>query len=369
MGHPNLNKAALLTATLFFSLPAWPCEDQITRPSALSLLVRLHETGTLQFEELQRVLSDLLTERRIRPFKDMTPSTEMSLIQRIFENMDSLSLEDQKEMQLWLKAVIRESQMISSKQLTVTRNTQETTWRRGNFITISVSPDWLYQQYPWIASDQRAHGSEFEVMDVPVTQWMWKKVMGNNPSYHQRTPGQWDRPVENISLMEMKNFVSQLNHPDMNQEILQTLFRDHSSEFIYMLPNRAIYAFLIHVITNGKRRGPYVIDEADLPQHIELSANDTREVEGFAPLNIMGQPIYSLLGNVTEVFVDAWSEYGNQSCISDYFGAHYNTSDAALTWYSITRTLCPKDEKQVFRGNGNKAHVQGFRLVRYRKSP
>src|SRR5689334_17399109 len=54
--------------------------------------------------------------------------------------------------------------------------------------------------------------SEFEIGRYQVTQWQWREVMGNNPSYFQRArfpylQTDWDRlPIERVSWNEVDLF-------------------------------------------------------------------------------------------------------------------------------------------------------------------
>ena len=126
--------------------------------------------------------------------------------------------------------------------------------------------------------------SPFELMVTPVTQGLWRLVMGNNPSYFKGP----DLPVESVSWDEVQDFIAKLN---------QMLGIDS-----LRLPTEAEWEYACRAGTTGARYA-----ELDMiAWYDDNSACKTHPVGEMAP-NAWG--LYDMLGNVFEWCQDWYGDY------------------------------------------------------------
>jgi len=125
----------------------------------------------------------------------------------------------------------------------------------------------------------------FYIGKYPVTQKVWVAVMGKNPSSFKGE----DRPVENVSWHDVKEFISKLN--------IQT-------GKLYRLPSEADWEFAAR---GGIHSEGYLYAGSDKLKEVgwykENSGSETQSV-GLKMANELG--IYDISGNVFEWCEDVW---------------------------------------------------------------
>lgn len=169
---------------------------------------------------------------------------------------------------------------------------------------------------------------DFEIKETLVTQSLWEKWMGNNPSIFK---GPDDLPAENVSWNDVQEFIKKLN--------------EDQKEFTYRLPTEQEWEYCC-----GKE-----INEKDLEKHAwyyKNSKNKTHPVKQKLP-NEFG--LYDMLGNLWE-WCEDW--YDNDKDTKNIRGG---------SWYNAAQFL-----RSAFRSNGfpnDRYKSVGFRLVRTVYSP
>ncbi|HNL39237.1 MAG TPA: formylglycine-generating enzyme family protein [Saprospiraceae bacterium] len=153
--------------------------------------------------------------------------------------------------------------------------------------------------------DPEATGEEKPVHEVtvpafylgkfPVTQGLWKAVMGNNPSYFKGDL----RPVETVSWVDAQGFIKRLNSATEESRKKQGLGP-------YRLPTEAEWEFAAR---GGAYPEGYLYAGSDKLKEVgwydENSNNQTQDV-GLLMGNELG--LYDLSGNVYEWTEDHWHE-------------------------------------------------------------
>ena len=128
--------------------------------------------------------------------------------------------------------------------------------------------------------------NDYYICDIPVTQNLWKAVMGSNPSNNKGN----NMPVENISWYDCQNFISQLN--DLTKEN-------------FRLPTEAEWEFAAR---GGIKTNHTKYSGSDDFNVVAQKIGGTYPVAEMQP-NELG--IYDMCGNVGEWCAD-W--YGKYSC-------------------------------------------------------
>ena len=123
-------------------------------------------------------------------------------------------------------------------------------------------------------------GSDSSMADCPVTQALWQKIMGNNPSYFKGD----NHPVETVSWEDCQEFIKKLNN--------------RQKKFVYRLPTEKEWGMCASSCDNQN------IDK--IAWSYEDSNNSTQEVKAKLP-NKLG--FYDMLGNVWEWCADADGSY------------------------------------------------------------
>jgi hypothetical protein len=116
----------------------------------------------------------------------------------------------------------------------------------------------------------------------PVTQYQYKKVMGNNPSYFKGA----NRPVECVSWNEAVEFCRKLS--------------EQSGE-AYRLPSEAEWEYVCRAGTTT----PYFFGESLAKTQANYGSESTTDV-GSLPANDFG--LYDMHGNVWEWCLDTWHD-------------------------------------------------------------
>lgn len=154
----------------------------------------------------------------------------------------------------------------------------------------------------------------FYLGKFPLTQDIWKKVMGTNPSSFEGN----DRPVETVSWNDVQEFLQKLNEQTGKK---------------YRLPTEAEWEYAAR---GGKYSEEYLYAGSDklkeVGWYIENEGNETRAV-GQKMANELG--LYDMNGNVWEWVEDQWHD--------DYKGAPVDGS----AWVDLE-----KGSSRVVRGGG-----------------
>ena len=162
---------------------------------------------------------------------------------------------------------------------------------------------------------------EFEMMDAPVTQIEWQKVMGDNPSYFKGK----NNPVEMVSFEDVQNYIKKLN--SMHKKYVHRLPTEQEWEFAAKSCDRQ--------------------DINAISWNYENSQLKTHPVKKKLPNKLR---FYDMLGNVWE-----WTSslYFNDGPYRAFRGGSWGNVPQYL------RSACRADA-----GPGDRSVYVGFRLVR-----
>lgn len=128
--------------------------------------------------------------------------------------------------------------------------------------------------------------SKSYMADAPVTQALWHKIMGNNPSYFNGD----DNPVETVSWSNCQEFIKKLN--------------ERQSKYIYRLPSEKEWELC------AKSCDQQNIN--DIAWYWENSDQTTHPVKQKLP-NELG--FYDMLGNCWEWCEDKWNDSGSSRVV------------------------------------------------------
>lgn len=174
-------------------------------------------------------------------------------------------------------------------------------------------------------------GKSYEMMDAPVTQKQWTKVMGINPSYFKN---KLNNPVESVSWNDVQSFISKLNGKD--------------KKFIYELPTEEEWEYCCRAGSQGDYY--FGNDEKLLKKYAwynENSKESTHPVKKKLP-NKFG--LYDMHGNVWEWTSSVWSK-----------GSSFRVFRGG-GWGSVPQNLRSANRNNDDPGSSN-SNV-GFRLAR-----
>lgn len=173
----------------------------------------------------------------------------------------------------------------------------------------------------------RIHVDAFEIMSVPVTQWLYQTVMGENPSVF------WgdDHPVESVSYLNAVAFCNRMSEmhglePHYETSPGRIVIKEHSCGF--RLPS------LFEYETVYKRDGFIYGERVDLSTALTFNA---------------------------ELSQHAWYEgnsgggtrpVGEKGCfhLNDIFDLYGNVSEIVEAMFSLSH-FTPDDSKPLFLGN------------------
>lgn len=192
------------------------------------------------------------------------------------------------------------------------------------------------------SSDENLHTvtltKPFEMMTTPVTQALWKIVMGNNPSGFQGA----DRPVENVSWDDAQIFISKLN-----AMLGVTCFR---------LPTEAEWEYACRAGTTSATYG----NLDDVAWYENNSGKETHPVGQKQP-NAWG--LYDMLGNVWEWCQDWYGGYPDGDVIDPVgpSSGSYRVSRGG-SWFTDARRVRAAYRNYV--APGDRVDYLGFRLAR-----
>ncbi len=180
----------------------------------------------------------------------------------------------------------------------------------------------------------------FEIQTTPVTQRLYREIMGKNPSYFKNQP---DNPVECVSWHDAQDFIKKLNERDSN--------------YTYRLPTEAEWC----LAENGEE------GDDENAWYRDNSNGSTHPVALKKP-NEFG--LYDMHGNVWELLED-WDILTSESIHAFIFFDPKGTSEGLYrvirggSWGGSAQTL-----DSGYRSCNNphsSSHYIGFRLVRTRK--
>jgi len=148
----------------------------------------------------------------------------------------------------------------------------------------------------------------FSVAEVPVTQALYRAVMGENPSFFVGRDRSDQRPVEQVSWLDAVRLCNELSLIDdlepayelsaMGDKTKVTWHRERDG---YRLPTEAEWELSASAREGWRYSGAHELDH--VAWHGEISNGETHPVKGKSP-NAFG--LYDCSGNVWEWVYDAW---------------------------------------------------------------
>ncbi|MBU0551939.1 SUMF1/EgtB/PvdO family nonheme iron enzyme, partial [Myxococcota bacterium] len=154
----------------------------------------------------------------------------------------------------------------------------------------------------------------FLMMTTPVTQWQWREVMGDNPSYFSDRPDSEQRPVENVSWLDVMVFCNALSKREGGmREAYQQVgakWRRIDGADGYRLPTEAEWEYACRAGTKTAywSSGKSKANLARVGWYNEKSENQTHPV-GEKTANPYG--LFDMHGNVWEWVNDWYGSYPN----------------------------------------------------------
>jgi len=191
---------------------------------------------------------------------------------------------------------------------------------------------------------------------TPVTQALYKNIMGENPSEFKGD----NRPVENISWFDTVEFCNRLSHRAGLKRVYtideENVTADwHANGF--RLPTEAEWEYACRSGTSGERYG-----EIDEIAWYEKNSNDSTQEVGKKEPNAWG--LYDMLGNVWEWCWDWYASYPGEEC-TDWRGPVSGSIrvDRGGSWLRGAGRCA-----SAFRVGSPPALRRGFRGVRLARS-
>lgn len=196
--------------------------------------------------------------------------------------------------------------------------------------------------------------SSFKISKIEVTQYLWTKIMGYNPSHFSPNGGGKDKltenpdflPVERVSKLQVDTFLIKLNY------ITKRTFK---------LPTEAQWEYVARNL--GKQHyihlDKYLANKDSILKKINF--NSKTHIVGSQISNELG--IYDLYGNVAEwcfdIYCPNYSKYTQNNPIGSNIGKNYVVRGDS--W--ISENAFVKATKRDYYPANNKPIFIGFRLA------
>ena len=184
---------------------------------------------------------------------------------------------------------------------------------------------------------------DFYMGKYEVTQWRWKKVMKNNPSYFKSCG--YDCPVEQVSWSDVQQFIGKLNNQTGNH---------------FRLPTEAEWEYTAR--SGGKNEKYSGGNDVDAVAWYDDNSGDKTHPVGQKQANGLG--IYDMSGNVWEWCSDWYDKnYYSSSPRNNPQGPSSGSDRVGRggSWYSNARNTRAANrswDRPSYRGS-----LLGFRLV------
>lgn len=316
-----------------------PCQDQLT-----SFIQRAVENRALTWSQVQEMLTTEFVSTAEGGVKErMTRQFFLSLLNQNPQSRGALLS--------WVKAQMGGAH---AQQVEIEKVSTKTTLSGYRMRFQPLASDLFYA----VSMGTEAQGKKLEMMDTAVTQGMWQQVMGG------RFASSPDRPVTNIEVQDLLEFLETLNHwakkkdPRIMELLPDTKRTDH-----FRLPTPQEMGVIFHFFIRSENIEMFSPER--LLEHAWMQENSGGTVQPVATL----QPVYMHDGQFFDLF-------GN---IQILVQLHLSETDGELRWGtwggSVTtpvQVLASQDGRfnlllQRGRMTSTDFNSVGIRLVRQRR--
>ncbi|MCH5243468.1 MAG: SUMF1/EgtB/PvdO family nonheme iron enzyme [Lentimicrobiaceae bacterium] len=177
--------------------------------------------------------------------------------------------------------------------------------------------------------------SDFYIGQFEVSQGLWQKIMGNNPSKYQSEEKRDSLPVENVSFEEVLLFIKRLNERTGKK---------------FSLPTEAQWEYAAR---GGNKSKGTVYAGTSYPNRIWFDKDNPVKLKFPPSVNELG--IYQMSGNVAE-----W-------CLDYYNADFYKTSSDVRDPICISPNFAQDEPKHVVRGGSFNDENKDYVTVFYRE--
>jgi formylglycine-generating enzyme required for sulfatase activity len=213
------------------------------------------------------------------------------------------------------------------------------------------SPDYEAGRSPEETIHEVTITKPFYMQKVPVTQGLWKAVMGENPAFFQN--GLDDLPVESVSWWDCRQFLKNLNSLAKGVYRLPT-----EAEWEYGCRAQSATAF-----SNGEIAELFCAMDPVLAQTGWYCANSGRKTHPVGRKKPNDWGLFDMHGNVAEWCLDWYGDYGNGAGI-DPLGPKAGAGKVIRggSWFGSAKN-CRAAARLAWPPN-LKSDFIGFRLVK-----
>jgi formylglycine-generating enzyme required for sulfatase activity len=290
-------------------------EKRSETDSYLAYIGRLLEERLIGDQELLRLIEAAKQGEVVNPITDQEAQVNSALLihrEGLQEYLELGGL-DKARVLKWSRENLKEKERVRERREEARQETADTKCRM-EFVRVEPGRFLVGE----VGQEREVKIREgFSIMNTLVTQWMWVKVMKENPSRFRDGPEaitivsdgksiqlQPDHPVEQVSFDDSMGFVERINElSGKDDPLIYEVIPGHQKGDQYDLPTEEQWEYVAKDQGRKNSEYPWGNSESEAAKYAwfsENSGNATHSVGEKAALPINGQPIYDLVGNVWE---------------------------------------------------------------------